>query len=79
MKLIFTAETFSSDNKWTEYEVYTHGARYRVDIAEMGLGGACFDQWREWWTKDQVVHMCTMPDRDIGIVDVGDELACDAL
>ena len=79
MKLIATAQTFSRDNEWVEYEIYRHGVRYRVVSQDCGLGGVDDEPTREWATATDVRHLLTMPDRDAGVVEFVDETECEKI
>jgi hypothetical protein len=80
MKLIATAQTFSRNNLWTEYEIYKHGARYRVQAEDNGLGWGIFcdsdKPERHWADSAEVRDLLTMDMRDAGVVDMIDEVEC---
>jgi|GEM_PF-4752456 len=80
MKTIGSASTFSQQDQWTDYEVWRHGDKYRVEISERGLGdlGDC-PTYREWWTAERVVEILTMDQRDGGTVTIEDEAEWDAV
>lgn len=79
MKIIATAQTFSRNNEWVEYEIYKHGARYRVVSQDCGLGGVDDKPAREWATPTDVRYLLTMPNRDAGVVEYIDETECEKI
>ena len=79
MKLIATAETFSENDQWTEYEIFKHGKRYRISAMENGLGGFLSepDNPQKWWAKKEgVKDLLLMDTQDRGVVTIFDEDEC---
>ena len=68
MKLIANASTFSHDDRWTEFKIYKHGTRFRIQTQECGLGWVEEEPWRRWATSQEVDHLLSMPARDVGTV-----------
>jgi hypothetical protein len=80
MKLIATAQTFSSqDYTWIEYEIYSHGNRYRIQEEDCGLGwrilGIGEEPTRRWGKISEVRDILTMHLRDVGTVNIINEQA----
>lgn len=83
MKLIATAQTFSRNDLWTEYEIYKHGDRYRVSEQENGLGWGILcdaeEPTRRWASVQEVKELLTLDTRDAGTVDIADEDECESI
>ncbi len=83
MKLVATAQTFSHQNRWTEYEIYRHGQRYRIQEEDCGLGWGllCDDEEpsRRWGSAREIRWILSMDYRDAGTVDIIDESEYDKI
>ena len=70
MKHIATCETFASENKFTRYEVCYWGGYYIVQIKECGVDSKNKLPFWELLSKDEVLSLLSIDQRDVGTVDI---------